>query len=165
MQTKIRKIKRLAKRKRDENWSFRSFLKTCNGDEMDAIVHRLYREISSKIDCRACANCCKEILPVLDQEDMDKLSSGLGVSTAQLKEQYLVEEGVPKEYIFNKMPCPFLKNKACSCHDHRPESCVSYPHLHKEGFVHRLIGVVDNCSVCPIVYNVYELLKREVWYE
>lgn len=23
--------------------------------------------------------------------------------------------------------------------------------------------IVSNCSVCPIVYNVYELLKEELW--
>jgi len=27
------------------------------------------------------------------------------------------------------------------------------------------MGVIGNCSVCPIVFNVYELLKDEVWYK
>jgi len=26
------------------------------------------------------------------------------------------------------------------------------------------MGVIDNYSACPIVFNVFELLKGEVWY-
>jgi hypothetical protein len=32
-------------------------------------------------------------------------------------------------------------------------------------FVFRLIGVVENYAVCPIVFNVHEHLKVELWYE
>ncbi len=164
MEKRLNRIKRFAKRKEGENWRFRSFLKSCGieSEEMDAIVHRLYREVSAKIDCKACANCCKEALPLLDEEDMERLTSGLGISTTELKEQYLVEESNGKEYTFNKMPCPFLKDNLCSCYDYRPENCISYPHIHKRGFKSRLMRVIDNCSVCPIVYNVYEELKREI---
>ncbi|MFH1965187.1 MAG: hypothetical protein ABIJ42_06545, partial [Acidobacteriota bacterium] len=45
----------------------------------------------------------------------------------------------------------------------RPEDCRSYPHLHKKKFVFRVSGVFSNCSRCPIVYNVYELLKDELY--
>lgn len=34
----------------------------------------------------------------------------------------------------------------------------------KEDFVFRLIGVVGNYDVCPIVFNVYEQLKAELWH-
>ena len=39
-----------------------------------------------------------------------------------------------------------------------------FPHLHKEEFIFRLWGVVENCPICPIVFNVYEQLKDELWY-
>lgn len=55
--------------------------------KIDSIVNRLYREISLKIDCRTCANCCKEIQPVLEQEDIAKLAEGLGITAARLKDQ------------------------------------------------------------------------------
>ena len=48
----INKIRRLAKQKEDENYKFRSFLKSFDYEEIDVIVHRLYRTISSKIDCK-----------------------------------------------------------------------------------------------------------------
>jgi Fe-S-cluster containining protein len=163
METNVNKIRKLSKKKDDENWEFRTFLKGCDSKRVDLIVHRLYREISSEIDCRTCANCCRKIQPVLDQNDVEKLSKGLGLSVAQFKDRYLVEDDEHGKYRFNKMPCPFLKGNICSCHAYRPKDCVSYPHLHKKDFVFRLISVVGNCSVCPIVFNVYERLKDEIW--
>ena len=49
--------------------------------------------------------------------------------------------------------------------NYRPKDCVSYPYLLKKDFTSRLMGVIGNCSVCPIVFNVYELLKDEVWHK
>jgi len=59
METNIVKIQEISEEKTEENWAFRAYLKECDmsPDEIDAIVHRLYKEISSKIDCVACANC------------------------------------------------------------------------------------------------------------
>ncbi len=36
----------------------------------------------------------------------------------------------------------------------RPDDCRSYPHLHKRDFISRLINVIGNYSVCPIVFNI-----------
>jgi len=165
METNIGKIKEISEEKAEENWAFRAYLKECDiaTEEIDAIVHRLYKEISAKIDCKACANCCKEITPVLDEEDIEELSGELGISNAEFKEEYLVkdEEG----FKFKMKPCPFLKDNSCLLHAYRPKDCRSYPHLHKEGFVFRLMNVIANCSVCPIVFNVYDALKEELWHK
>ena len=165
METNIRKIRKLAKKKEDENWEFRTYLKMCDipSERIDSIVHRLYQKVSSEIDCAKCANCCKDALPVLDQEDMERLAKGLRISVDQLKEQFLIKADTPGKYTFSSTPCPFLKGKLCSQYNYRPKDCVSFPHLHKENFTSRTMTVVWNCSVCPIVYNVYEELKREIW--
>lgn len=114
------------------------------------------------IDCKACANCCKELLPLLDEEDIEQLFKGLKLSVNQFKEQYLVKNEKPGLYTFDKEPFPLLDNNVCSCEDYRPKNCRSYPHLHKEGFIFRTIHVVQNCSVCPIVFNTYERLKGDM---
>jgi len=59
METNIGKIKKKSEGKAEENWAFRAHLKECDisPEEIDAIVHRLYKEISSEIDCKDCANC------------------------------------------------------------------------------------------------------------
>ncbi|MBI2938398.1 MAG: YkgJ family cysteine cluster protein [Thaumarchaeota archaeon] len=166
-ETDTSNIKVLSKRKEDENWEFRSFLKGCDipSEEIDRIVHKLYKEISSEIDCTICGNCCREVQPLLDEEDVERLSAGSGISIAQFKKQYLVEDRESNKHVFREKPCPFLRDNSCLYYGYRPKDCASYPHLHKDGFIFRLIDVIDNCSVCPIAFNVYEQLKGLVWPE
>jgi Fe-S-cluster containining protein len=166
METNPDKIKELSKEKENENWEFRSFLK-CSGisrEKIDSIVHELNQNVSSEIDCKTCANCCKQVQPVLDQEDIEKLAKSLGIPIEQFKIQYLVKDEESKKFVFKKKPCPFLKDNLCSQYIYRPKDCVSFPHLHKNGFTLRLMGMIGNCSICPIVYNVYEYLKNEIWH-
>lgn len=165
METDPEKIKNLGKEKEEENWKFREFLKQIDmePEEIDAIVHRIYKEVSSQMDCAACRNCCKELIPALDQEDIEQLSKASGMSVDQFMEQYVVKDEFG-EYIFRDRPCPLFKDNSCMYYDDRPKNCQSYPHLHKEGFVFRTMNVIRSCSVCPIVYNVYERLKGELWH-
>jgi Fe-S-cluster containining protein len=164
METDINIIRKLSKDKEKENWEFRSYLK--GGDipakKIDSIVYELYQKVSSEIDCRTCANCCKEVQPVLDQKDIERFSKCLGISVAKFKDQYLVKDEEPGKFVFNKKPCPFLKDNLCSHYNCRPKDCKSYPHLDKSGFIFRLINMVGICSICPIVFNVYESLKDEI---
>ena len=59
--TDIVKIEKLSKQRENANWQFRSFLKSgkISSKKINAIVHRLNEQVSSQIDCTACANCCK----------------------------------------------------------------------------------------------------------
>jgi Fe-S-cluster containining protein len=163
LETDLYKIKKLSEKNDQENWHLRAFLKGYDAtiEEMDSIVYEIYQRISSDIDC---ANCCKKVRPVLDQEDIKKCCEGFGISVSQFKKKYLKPDEEPGKFVFKEKPCPFLKNNLCSIYSHRPKDCKSYPHLHKKEFIFRLWGVVENCSVCPIVFNVYEQLKGELWY-
>lgn len=164
LETDLKKIMILAEEKEFENWKFRTFLKECDipSKELDSIVHDLFKQVSVEIDCKECSNCCKEVTMVLDNKDIDKFAKGLKLTGTQFTEKYLIkdEEG---DIIFNKKPCPFLNKTICSYYDYCPKDCKSYPNLHKNDFISRLIGVIENYSICPIIFNVYELLKMEVW--
>ena len=164
METDINKIKKISNQREKDNWEFRSYLKNCDrsDEEIDSIVHKLYRDIVSEINCQMCANCCKEMVPILDDEDIDKFSRGSGIPLPEFKSKYLIKDKGSNNYTFNKIPCPFLKEKSCSCYAYRPKDCVAYPHLHKNDFTSRLINVIGNCSICPIVFNVFEGLKNEI---
>ena len=133
--------------------------------KLDSIIHRLYEQVSDQIDCNQCANFCKEVRPILNRADIKNFSKGLGISTTEFQEKYLTKDEESSGFIFNEIPCPFLKDNLCSNYDNRPKDCRSFPHLHKKDFVFRLIGVIDNCAICPIVYNVFELLKDELWHD
>lgn len=150
----------------EENWNFRTFLKQLpiDGDELDSIVHQITAEVSSQIDCTKCANCCKQINPVLGKDDVSNFAKGLKISTSELEQNYLIlHEDKPSQHEFKEKPCPFLKEDRCSNYDHRPTDCRSYPHLYKDRFVSRLMNVIGNYSICPIVFNVYERLKADLW--
>ena len=158
-------IKKLSIEKNKENWEFRAFLKHSDhtSKEIDSLVHKLYEEISSKIDCKICANCCKEVRPLLDDKDINTLSKCLKVSADQFVKRYMVRDADLGGLTFNKTPCPFLKANLCMCYECRPNDCSSFPHLHKEHFVFKLTQVVQNYSICPIIFNVYESLKTQIW--
>lgn len=165
MKNILSEIKRLSEKKEGENWKFRSFLKNQSSKKVDAVARELYQKFSSEIDCRACLNCCKEMSPVLDEEDIETLAGALHLTQGAFKEKYTLKDDEDEGYRFKTKPCPFLRDNGCSHYEHRPRDCRSYPHLHKRDFVFRLMGVIENCSICPIVFNVYESLKNKLWYK
>jgi hypothetical protein len=57
--------------------------------------------ISSEIDCTKCANCCKKVQPVLDQEDIKKCCEGLGISVSQFKKKSLKPDEEQGKFVFN----------------------------------------------------------------
>ncbi|MCP4425196.1 MAG: YkgJ family cysteine cluster protein [Chloroflexi bacterium] len=165
--TDLEYIKEIATEKEDENWEFRIFLKQSpvSRPKIDAIVHKLVDEVTAQIDCTKCANCCRQTATRFDNDDQAKFASGLNMSASEFQEQYLtVPEYDPSALILNQRPCPFLENNLCTNYDYRPKVCRSYPHIHKKDFVSRTLGVLNNYEICPIVFNVYERLKGELWH-
>jgi Fe-S-cluster containining protein len=165
IETDLKRVEALAAKNEDVNWEFRCFLKGSDysAEEIDAVVHRLFKEVSAKIDCTDCANCCKQISPLLQSKDIGRFIIHLKTSQDAFVDRYLVESDEEDGFHFKSRPCPFLKDNLCSVYSARPDDCRSYPHLGNEDFVFRLNQACSNCPVCPIVYNVYELLKQELW--
>ena len=160
------KIKLLGEKRSDDNFRFRSYLKNLEIeiDKLDKLVHIINDEVTSQIDCTQCANCCNTISPLLSLDDVSKFAKGINISSQELITTYCIKsESDIDKFSFNKVPCPFLKDNKCTNYEYRPEDCMDYPHLHKEHFVFRLWGAIDNYSICPIVFNVYEKLKEELW--
>jgi len=158
MITDLDTIRQLGERNKDINFRFRSFLKSKDEDRLDRTVKDLFQFYSSRIDCTKCANCCTILKPIIQKSDIKTLATITNKSIQDFQREYLVtdEDG---DMHFKDLPCPFLIVKTCSVYDSRPEDCRSYPHLHKDNFLSRLFGVIDNYSICPIVFNVYEDLK------
>lgn len=165
IETDLKRIAELSKEKAGENWGFRSFLKDCEVPErvIDRAVHILYRQVSARIDCCTCANCCREKAPLLNGDDVIKMAKGLNLSTAEMKRNYLVKNNEEEGFNFRQKPCPFLKDTRCSIYEFRPEYCLTYPTIGKNGVLKRLCSIIRDSSVCPIVFNVLELLKEEIW--
>lgn len=166
IETDLNKIKIFSERRENQNIRFRSYLKNLEIGikELDNIVHKINNEVTRRIDCTTCGNCCKIIKPVLDNEDINRFAKGLKITSGELLDTYCqVSEEEKDKYEFQNIPCPFLKDNKCSNYEFRPNNCLSYPHLQKRDFVFRLWGVIENYSICPIVFNVFERLKEELW--
>lgn len=166
LETDLVRIKERSESQDERNWKFRRFLKdsALPGEKIDEEVHALVREVTAKIDCAACANCCKVMTPLLESHDVVRLARHLNMSEAAFRGQYLQKEKEEDGHALKGLPCPFLKNNRCSVYDARPDLCRSYPHLQNKGFVPRLWQAIENCAVCPIVFNVYERLKLTLWH-
>jgi Fe-S-cluster containining protein len=156
------RVRQLAAGKRDEDSDLRAFLKWGGPPPklVDRLFHRLQAEVSAEIDSTECAACCRELSPVLKPKDIERLARRLRVPNPEFRASHLREEG--EGFVFARTPCPLLHGNRCSCYRDRPADCHSYPHLHKKDMTTRLLGVLENASVCPIVFSVLERLKAEL---
>ena len=123
-------------------------------EKMDNEIHFLHEEISAKINCLECANCCKTLGPAIYDKDIEKIAKALRLKPSEVVEQYLrLDED--KDYVFQSMPCPFLMpDNYCSIYESRPKACREYPHTDRKKFYQIYNLTVKNTSTCPIAYEV-----------
>ncbi|MBN1950737.1 MAG: YkgJ family cysteine cluster protein [Bacteroidales bacterium] len=154
----ITEIEKLARKRRSENLRFIAFLKEKNKRYIDHLVMELNKYFSAEISCTACGHCCTKLRPILAESDIDQLVKVTKMTRSKFKKEYIEmdEEG---DMLFKNLPCSFLKNNKCTIYHYRPEDCQEYPNLHKIDFVERIFGIMENYSICPIVFNVIEALK------
>ena len=109
LETDIKTIERLAERNQDADWEFRSYLKGVDlpSEEIDAVVHRLYKTVSEQIDCRKCGNCCKIIGPRLKDKDIERLSAHLKLTHEAFAGEYLSQSKDEDGCQFKASPCQF----------------------------------------------------------
>ena len=128
---------------------------------LDVRVHAINEEVSAAVSCTDCGNCCKKLIINITHEEIDGLAEYLHRPVAEVKEQYIEESQQGNCYI-NSIPCHFLSGSMCSIYTHRFTECRDFPHLHKPGFRKRFLGTLLHYGNCPIVYNVIEVLKKEL---
>lgn len=161
LELNIEKIEQIRKMKENENLRFRTFLKGQDNKKVDRVVHRLYEEIESQIDCTKCGNCCKTLRPCMTNKEIETLRIIDKVSREYFIENFTEQDDLEDIKYLKNTPCKYLSNKECSIYDLRPMDCKSYPHIHKKHFNSRTLGMMENYGICPIVFNVLESLKME----
>ncbi|NJD04307.1 MAG: YkgJ family cysteine cluster protein [Ruminiclostridium sp.] len=154
----LAELEKKYKKVEDENWAFRGFLKSLEPEGLDKFVNDMHIELFKNIDCIKCSNCCKKIVPTLNAKDIRRLAKHFNISFDDFASQNV--EKSDGEWILKEKSCKFLTESGCSVYDVRPESCREYPYTDKKGFVHRLIGLIEYSGVCPVVYEIFERLKR-----
>lgn len=155
-ETDIDGIKKSMKLEKKDNMSFWRWLKT---DELDfAAFNKIVKEVTEKIDCTKCGNCCREISPVLREEDIKRISEMLKISRDEFIKEYTKTD--EDDIIFN-LPCPFLKENKCSVYEARPDDCRNFPNLDKDIASRCHAFFFSNAGMCPIVFNVLQNAKEE----
>lgn len=161
IETNLSRIALLAEEKLAENDNFTSFLRTQDISQIDELVAALDDEISPKIDCTSCGNCCKSLMIVVTDEEADSLSGHLAQSREQFDGNYL-EKGGNGMMVMNCIPCHFLSANKCTVYTHRFGGCREFPALQVPGFTKRLFTTFMHYDRCPIIFNVVEALKEKL---
>ena len=165
LETDLARIDALARTNWADNWNFRAYLQQhVDARAVDREAQAQNAAVAARIDCTTCGNCCREIHPYLRAKDVSRLAKGLGLTNDELRARHL-QKADHGDQRFCAQPCPMLAGDRCTVYASRPDDCRSYPHLHKHGFMARSVGVIENYRVCPIVFNVYEGLKRAFAYD
>ncbi len=135
-------------------------LKKKKPKNLDNIVHALHQEVFNRIDCLACANCCKTLGPRITDNDIARLAKHLKLKPGKFIDAYLkLDED--NDYVFKEMPCPFLMpDNYCMVYEYRPKACREYPHTDRKRFYQALDVTLKNTATCPAVFEIMEQLKQ-----
>jgi uncharacterized protein len=154
-------VKALARQNQEETTVFFNKLKRKKPKQLDDVTHRLHEEVSERINCLSCGNCCKTISPMITARDIERIAHRQKMKEGDFIAKYLrLDEDL--HYVFQETPCPFLlPDNACMIYEYRPKACREYPHTDRRRFYQLLDLTNRNREICPIVYEVVEQLKKE----
>lgn len=156
----VEKLKYWANKKEKENYRFRTFLKiNAEPDKLDEQFKQLHKKYFAEYDCSSCRNCCKEYCGTIPNEDVEADAEFLGLDKSDFIMKYLVDEPNNEGYNTRNKPCDFLQNNVCILEEHKPDSCKNYPYTDREDRIGSLLSIIDNTSICPVVYEIMEDLK------
>ncbi|MEY2649039.1 MAG: hypothetical protein RL282_1752 [Bacteroidota bacterium] len=155
-------LKNWEKKAAERTKSYKSFLQKANKNKVLELLPTLHEEAFERIDCLACANCCKNYSPRFKTPDIRRISKLLGMKESVFIETYLTldEEG---DYVVKSSPCPFLgTDNACSIYEDRPSDCRRFPYTDEDVFIKRPALTLKNTSFCPAAYFVMEKLTEKI---
>lgn len=167
MITDLAEIRRLGESKNAENQQFRRYL--ANHHRRIEQFHILAQEIQEQIDCKTCANCCRNSVVPVNRSEIEAVARRLDLTPREVIQQYtLPDPESPSTRILrtSRDGCVFLEGNLCSIYEARPKPCRDFPHV--ASGTHSLGGRVSSlcrwASSCPIIYNALEAYKHMVGY-
>jgi uncharacterized protein len=136
--------------------------KKANNRNLDEQFHQLHNETFRKIDCLACANCCKTTSPIFRDVDIKRLSKRLRLTESKFIDAYLKMDE-DQDYVLRTAPCPFLgEDNYCSVYEDRPLACREYPHTDRKNMYQILDLTRKNMEVCPAVSLIMKEISKKI---
>ncbi|MBK7887211.1 MAG: YkgJ family cysteine cluster protein [Bacteroidetes bacterium] len=130
-----------------------------NAKEFDQIILPIAKDISTAIDCRLCANCCKVLEAGISPDELIKLAHLKGLSQEDFTNSEVSTEDNTKIQFLSKKPCIFLSCNLCTIYTSRPNACISFPDLERPLVKYRIRKIIAHYGICPIVFHTVEKLK------
>ena len=132
MEEILRNLSQKAAEKQQESKKFFARLRKKPPKNLDYVMQELHGEAFSRIDCLACANCCKTTGPLFTNADIERLAKHFRMKPSVFMDTYLRvdEDG---DHVLQQTPCTFLgADNYCSVYDVRPKACREYPHTNRK---------------------------------
>jgi uncharacterized protein len=128
-------------------------------NKMLRALPELHEQVFAKIDCLACANCCKNYSPRFKQPDIKRVAKRLRIKEGELVQRYLKLD-TDGDFVVQSSPCPFLgTDNYCTIYEDRPSDCRRYPYTDEDVLLKRTALTLKNATVCPAVFQVLEALE------
>lgn len=150
----------------EENYAFRTYLKMhADSDKLDQQFLELHKELFSSYDCNSCRRCCKKYHGEIKKSDVGNIAASLEMEPDRFISEYLVENE-EDTYKTKNAPCDFLQSDgSCLLGENRPESCKAFPYTDRPDRMGSLLSIVQNATVCPVVFEILERLKKEYHFD
>lgn len=137
-------------------------LKSKKNKEVDDLFHQLHTKAFQKMDCLACANCCKTTSPIFRDVDIKRIAKHLRLKENQFIQRYLKMDE-ENDYVLQSSPCSFLDDdNTCSIYEFRPLACREYPHTDRKNMFQILDLTLKNTLVCPAVAKISSEIASKI---
>ncbi|SHI15191.1 YkgJ family cysteine cluster protein [Clostridium magnum] len=94
-----------------------------------------------------------------EETEIEQASKLLKITKKEFMDKYIEE--TTNGYDIKGKPCCFLtENGACEIEKCKPEGCREYPFTNRPERLLSLLSIVDFASVCPVVFEMLERLKK-----
>ncbi|HAO46689.1 MAG TPA: zinc/iron-chelating domain-containing protein [Chitinophagaceae bacterium] len=146
------------KKSADHQKQYKQFLNRADKNKVLKALQDLHEEAFSRVDCLACANCCRNYSPRFKTPDIKRIAKYLKMKEGDFISTYLHVDN-EGDYVLQSKPCPFLgADNFCSIYEQRPSDCRRFPYTDEDVMVKRPSLTLKNSTFCPIVYHVLERL-------
>jgi uncharacterized protein len=137
-------------------------LKKLKPYDVDELFHTQHEEVFAELDCLKCANCCKTTPALISNEDINRISSYLHLSTKEFITRYTIKDD-DGDNVLNSTPCTFLgSDNKCSIYAIRPFACKDYPHTNRKRMHQVLDLTLKNTEICPAVVRILENIQESL---